>query len=217
MAAVGITRLMNTARVRLPGATDDAMQLELFTVMDDFFKGSNCWREDIDFQVIGGSPAGTVYQITPTGPALIDKLMWVYGTPQQNQIRGTVTNASMSIPGELVLATQPSADCVYRATVSLTVADPEQRDGFVRFPVWVLEKYRNVILDGLWGKMMSQPNKPFTSTQLSVYHLRRFNTGVAAARVEAQRNNNFRNQAWRFPKFAGGSQRHGRGGHFPPQ
>ncbi len=216
MAHQDVERLMNTARVRLPGATDTALQLELFTVMDDFFKGTNLWQEDIDFNVVGNSPAGTVYYLTPTGPCIIDKLMWCYGVPTSNTLRGTQIRAVMSTPGELVLYTQPSADDVYRATVALTVQDPTQRDGYVTFPKWVLDKYRTVILDGLLGKMMSQPAKPFTDKQLSVYHLRRFKAGISEARVEGQRNNVYRSQAWRFPSFAGGSQVKG-GGRFPPQ
>lgn len=216
MAHQDIERFMNTARVRLPGATESALQLELFNVMDDFFKGSNLWQEDIDFTVVGNSPSGTVYYITPTGPCIIDKLMWCYGVPDTNEIRGIQIKASMQIPGELVLYTQPNTDERYRVTVALTVADPTQRDGYVTFPKWVLDKYRTVLLDGLLGKMMSQPAKPFTDKQLSVYHLRRFKSGISEARVEGQRNNVYRSQAWRFPSFAGGSQTKGRGG-FPPQ
>lgn len=208
MAGQEITRLMNAASVRLPGATEGALQLELFAVMDDFFKGSNCWREDIVVQVGASDPAGTVYQLVPTGPALIDKLMWVYQTSTQPDIlRGPQVAAAMAIPGELTLAVQPSSPISIVATVNLTVQDPTQRDGFVTFPLWVLQRYRDTILDGLLGRMMTQPNKPFSNTQMAIYHTRKFNSGVSHARVETSRNNTYRQQAWRFPGFAGGNQR----------
>lgn len=216
MAHSDIERLMNNARVSLPGATTDAMQLVLFAVMDEFFKGTNLWQEDIDFTVRGGEPAGTIYYLMPTGPCVIDKFMWCFGVPTADEVRGRPIYAAMSTPGELVLRTQPKTDEVYRATVALTVADPTQRDGYVSFPKWVLDKYRAVILDGLLGKMFSQPSKPFTNTQMAVYHLRKFKAGISDGRVECQRNNVYRSQAWRFPSFAGGSQRKG-GGYFPPQ
>ena len=206
--APDILRLMNNARLRLTGATDDVLQYELFNTMDDFFKGSNAWQEDIDFAVPGQDPANTIYYLTPDGPALVDKLMWVFEVPSSTTIaRGPPVGATMSNPGELVLTLQPSSAKVYRATVALTVQDPTTRDGYVSFPAWVLAKYRNVILDGLLGKMMSQPSKPYTNTQMSVFHMRKFNIKVASARVEVQRNNNYRQQAWRFPSFSGGSQR----------
>lgn len=218
MAAVraDISRFMNTARVRLPGATDDAMQLELFMVMDEFFRGSNLWQEDVRFDVVGTDAPGTVYEVTPTGPATVDKLLWMYSLPEGNSLRGFEIRGTMSTPGEIVLATQPSDDKTYVATLALTVADPTLRNGYVVFPEWVLAKYRAVLLDGLLGKMMSQPNKPFTNSQLSVYHLRRFLSGIAQARIDVQRNNVYRNQAWRFPRRIG-SQRGGSGGYFPPQ
>jgi len=203
-----VQRLMNNARIRLPGATDDAIQYALFTVMDDFFKGSNTWQEDVDVFVPGGDPAGTVYQLVTETSSTIDKLMWVFQkSTSPNFMRGPSISASMSTPGELVLTTQPSSDITYTATLSLTVQDPTTRDGYVQFPAWVLAKYRNVILDGLVGSMMSQPSKPFSNTTLSVFHMRKFNSKVAAARVEMMRNNTFRQQAWRFPSFSSGSQR----------
>jgi len=102
MAAVDITRLMNSARSRLTGATDDALQLELFNVMDDFFKGSNVWCEDIDFTVPGQDPANTVYFVTSDTPSLIDKLAWVFEVPPSSTIgRGQQIGAAMQIPGEI--------------------------------------------------------------------------------------------------------------------
>lgn len=203
-----IARLMENARMRLVGSTDTTLQYELFNTMDDFFKGSNTWQEDIDVTIPGMDPIGTVYQLVPDAPALIDKLMWVFEVPPSSTIgRGQEITAAMNTPGEMVLQLQPSSNAVYRATVALTVQDPVTRDGWVTFPAWVLAKYRNVILDGLLGKMMSQPTKPYSNTQLSVFHMRRFNIKVGAARTEQQRNNKYRQQAWRFPGFAHGTQK----------
>lgn len=217
-AGQDVLRLMDTARVRLPGATDAAIQLELFAVMDEFFKETNSWMEDIDVFVKGGQRPGTVIELTQTSPSLIDKLMWItYRPDENNSFSGApIGGAAMQIPGELTLRTMPTTDTWYRVTVSKTVADPTQRDGYVTFPAWVLQRYRDVILDGLLGKMMSQPNKPFTNQQLGVYYLRKWITGYSDARVQVQRNNSYRAQAWRYPGFAGGNQK-GRFGRFQPQ
>ncbi len=210
--AVDIERFMKNARSRLTGATDDVLQLELFNVMDEFFRGSNVWNEDIDTLIPGLDPAGTIYLITPSGPSLIHNLLWVYQVPESDTVgRGAAIAASMSVPGSLVLRTQPSSDQTYRVTVSLTVQDPETRAGYVTFPAWVLARYRDCILDGLLGRMMSQQSKPYTNMQLSVFHMRKFKIGYTAARVEWQRNNTYQQQAWRFPGFSRGSQRAGSG------
>jgi hypothetical protein len=209
MAAADITRLMNNARSRLSGATDGVLQQELFNVMDEFFKKSNVWNEDIEVTIPGMDPANTVYQLAPAAPALIDKLLWVFQKPTETSIgRGPGVNAAMSIPGELTLRLQPSSDVVYIVSVALTVADPLDRGGYVQFPAWVLAKYRDTILNGLLGRMMTQPNKPYSNTQLSVFYMRKFVQETAAARVEWTRNNTYRTQAWAFPGgFSGGTQR----------
>ena len=209
-----IARLMNNARLRLTGATDAVLQQELFSVMDDFFKGSNVWNEDINVTIPGMDAAGTEYQLAPEAPALIDKLLWVFQQPTDTSIgRGPAITAAMSTPGVLTLKTQPSSTVVYIVTVALTVADPADRNGYVQFPAWVLAKYRETILDGLLGRMMTQPSKPYTNSQMAIYHLRKFKQATASARVEWTRNNTYRAQAWAFPGgFSGGSQRGGRSG-----
>jgi hypothetical protein len=207
-ANADVQRLMNNAMVHLPGATVPVMQQELFNVMTDFFQGSNVWNEDIPLTIPGLDPAGTVYLLAPQQPAQIDKLLWVFTAPNDNSIRrGGAIGAAMSVPGELVLNTQPSSDTDIIVTVALTVQDPADRDGYVQFPAWVLQKYMNVLQDGLIGKMMAHPVKPYTNMQLSVFHSRAFKSGISQARVEWTRNNTYRQQAWRFPISVGGSQR----------
>jgi hypothetical protein len=205
---------MNNARLRLTGATDAVLQQELFAVMDEFFKKSNVWNEDIEVEIAGGAPAGTIYQLAPAAPALIDKLLWVFQKPDDTSIgRGPGVNAAMSTPGELTLQLQPSSDVVYIVTVALTVADPLDRSGYVQFPAWVLAKYRETILDGLLGRMMTQPSKPYSNSQMAVFHMRKFVQATASARVEWTRNNTYRAQAWAFPGgFSSGTQRGGRSG-----
>ncbi len=218
VADLEITRLMNNARTRLVGATDDVLQRELFMVMDEFFKSTNCWTEDIPITIPGMDPAGTVYILAPQEPANITQLMWVFTQPaEQNTLRGAAFPAAMSVIGEMTLGYQPSSDQPLVATVALTVQDPVNRDGYVVFPTWIAQRYGDAILDGLLGRMMTMPSKPWTNNQMSVYHLRSFNAKKAQTRVEIQRNNTYRQQAWRFPGFVGGSQRGRSSGWAPPQ
>ncbi len=43
------SRLMNDVRMRVPGALDAAIKQELFSAVDEFMKGTNLWKEQIDF------------------------------------------------------------------------------------------------------------------------------------------------------------------------
>lgn len=213
-----VQRLINNAMVHLPGATLATLQLELFNVMTDFFQGSNVWNEDIEITVPGQDPAGTVYLLAPEQPAQIDKLAWVFTKSTDVQtLRGSAVGAAMHVPGELTLAVQPSSPQTYVVTVILTVQDPADRDGYVMFPAWVLQKYGVDIQEGLIGRMQSQPNKPYTNLQLGIFHSRKFQSAISQARVEWTRNNTYRQQAWRFPTSVRGSQR-GRSSQWaPPQ
>jgi len=217
-ANTDVQRLINNVMIRLPGAVLANLQLELFNTMDDFFKGSNVWNEDILITVPGQDPVGSVYLLAPQQPAQIDKLLWIYTkSTDPKGLRGSQVGGAMSVPGELTLNNQPSSALDIIVTVALTVQDPTDRDGYVQFPAWVLQKYNDVIQDGVLGRMMSQPVKPYTNMQLSVYHMRKYGSGVSQARIDWTRNNTYRQQAWRFPGFAGGSQRGRSSGWAQPQ
>jgi len=187
----GIAKLMDLARVRLPGARDNIILLELFAVMNDFFQNSNCWYEDIDFTVALGQ---TVYYINPTSIASPVRLLGVANA------EGRVVNAVYAIPDTLTLLTSPPQTDTYTARVALTVTDPVTRDGYPIFPSWVLDKYNNDILDGVLGRMMSQIAKPYSNERMAVYHMRQFRGAVAFAKVEAMHQNVYRGQNWKFPQ-----------------
>ncbi len=62
-----IDRLMQTLLVHAPGATEAIVKLELFNIMDDFFRRTNAWKADVPFELIEGQheyaipvPAGGV-------------------------------------------------------------------------------------------------------------------------------------------------------------
>ena len=186
-----LTRLMDNARVRLPGAVDGAIKLELFAVLNDFFQGTNCWRENIPFAV---TPSSQEYEITPYSVSTINRLMRVYNA------NGFAVNALMPIPGTVNLAYAPDTDTTLTATVALTVTDPVTREEFPEFPEWVLNKYNTCILDGLLARMMSQAAKPYSNAKMAMFHGKEYTGGVSFAKVETERNNVYRNQSWRFPQ-----------------
>lgn len=201
MANADLNRLMDNARIRLPGALDDTIRLELFATLNEFFQDSNCWYEDIPFEV---TPTDLTYAQDPDAfsydvlPALqgstIVRLIGVWDAQAFPQ------NATMPTPGTVVLRNSPNSAQTYTARVTLTVSDPVTREGYPVFPAWVLNKYTNDILDGLLGRMMSQIAKPYSSAQAAQYHLRAFKRSIATAKVEAQRQNVYRGQSWRFPQ-----------------
>jgi hypothetical protein len=186
-----LMRLMDNARVRLPGAVDTAIKLELFAVLNDFFQSTNIWREEIPLVV---APPTKDYEVTPFSVSTINRLMWVYDD------KGFPVSAIMPVPGSLKLTYEPDASKTITVTVALTVTDPVTREDFPEFPDWILNKYNTCILDGVLARMMSQAAKPYSNAQLAAYHGREYKGACSFAKVETERNNVYRNQSWRFPQ-----------------
>ena len=192
-------RLIKNARVSLPGSLDDAILLELFNVLDQFFRESSIWTEDIPFTAYPYEPAGTVYYIEPESVSTIVRLLHVVN------VNGFRQRCLMSVPGEITFmlpppSGEPDADYVYMASVALSIIDPVQRDGYPEFPQWILEKYATGILSGLIGRMMAQPAKPYSNLQLASAHMGAFRRAVAIAGTESLHRNVNNAQAWVFPR-----------------
>ena len=193
-----VTRLMNNARIHLPGAIDGTLQLELFNVFDTFFKDSNIWQEEIPFTVMVDTKT---YSIEQTSISAINRLLFV------KRSDGFGVEATMAVPGEIRLRHPPAQADTYTATVSMTINDPVAEDGFPEFPSWVLTKYGDGILEGLIGRMMAQPAKPYTNSQLAIFHMRKFIGAVSLGKIEALHRNLNNGQTWRFPQSFATRQR----------
>ena len=194
MASLDLTRLLNNARVHLPGAIDSNIQLELFNVLNDFFQGSNIWQEAITFQVKAADVLGATYSIENQSVASMVRLISLINSAS------LPVSATMAVPGDIILNTQVTNADTLTATVSLTVNDPTTKEGYPEFPAWTLNKYGTGILDGLIGRMMMQPAKPWTNSQLAIFRTRRFNGVVSQAKFEALHKSLNNGQTWRFPQ-----------------
>jgi hypothetical protein len=192
MAGADLNRIMDNLRVSLPGAIDATIQMELFNVLDDFFQGTNIWREDIELSI---TPATTSYDLSPSTNARVVRVIGVRDS-NDRQIKAAIDLKT----DELELAEAPSSATSYFAEVSLTIKDPVNSEGFPVIPPWIIGLYKNTIIDGVLGRMMAQPAKPYSNTSLAAFHERRFTSGVSVARVEAQRRYVFGGQVWRFPQ-----------------
>lgn len=200
MANADMNRLMDNARVKLPGALDSAIQLELFSTLNEFFQETNIWYEYIEFDVTPTNdtylqnPDAYTYELTPLEGGVINRLIGVVdasGFPQA---------AIMPTPGYVILRFSPNMAQTYTARVTKTVVDPVTRDGYPVFPDWIMSKYGNDILDGVLGRMMGQVAKPYSSPQIATVHLRNFKQAINKARAEAMHGNVYRGQNWYFPQ-----------------
>jgi hypothetical protein len=182
-------RLMKRARMRLPGALDDAIRAELYNAADELFQDSSCWQEDISVAVTAGDDE---YTLTPASTANIVRLVGVLNSAD------CPVDATLELPDNLVLRFEPAQAETFTATVVLSVSGLDA-DDFPNLPAWVWDRHSNALLDGVLSKMMTQPAKPYSNERMSVYHMRRFRNAVAAAKVAAHHRNLEDGQRWRFP------------------
>ena len=83
MASLAMTRLINNLRARLPGATDNLINYELYNVLNDWFQDTNMWYEDIEFPVFANTadstepPDNMEYVLATNQTAAIVRLMGV--------------------------------------------------------------------------------------------------------------------------------------------
>lgn len=200
-----LNRFLNNVRVRLPGALDDVVKLELFNVLDEFCKETNAWQEVIPVAAVANQ---LEYELEPEEyRALIVRLLGVtadtFDVDSGDSPSFMSVGAWMPRPDLLVFRSFPSTDMRYSATVALTAIDPVNvGDALPEIPDWFLTLYAQDLLDGLLFKMMSQPAKPYTSPVGTMYHGRRFRNAIARARVAVMQSNTYNAQSWIFPSFA---------------
>lgn len=200
-----VNRLMNNARISLPGALDGAIQLELFNVLNDFFQDTNIWQESLTFGISSANAFGTTIEISPNA-GTINRLLYVIDS---NKI---IKRMSMPQPGHLQVIELTNNSETWTARVAITVSDPVPSTGTMAYlpicPGWILEKYSNGVLSGVLARMLLQPSKPYTNTKLAAVHGSLYRKTVSNARTEARHQNIFDGQRWSFPRsFATGHQR----------
>ncbi len=200
MPSASMNRLMDNARVRLPGAIDATILAELFSVVKDFCDRSNVWQMQFSTEVLYtelsplSDPDAFTYSLYPPTGAKIVRLL---GTLDARNFRA---NAQLIEPNAILLDRSPNEDTTYYVTGVLTVTDPVTRTGEPMAPDWLIEKYNDALLDGVLGRMMSQAAKPYTSTSMGAFHYSLYRSAISKARLEAERGNVYGSQAWRFPR-----------------
>jgi hypothetical protein len=175
----------------VPGALDDVLKLKLFDVVSKFMDETSAVNETDTITTIAGV---TEYEVFPTGPYQITRLLSLADTD------GREVDATMDVPGTIILGLPPEAGNVYTASMALKPLDPVDNDGYVQCPDWLVNKYSQVFVHGVMGALFSLPAKPYSNERLAIYHMRAFNAGIGSARVDVARRNRYRSNQWAYPR-----------------
>jgi hypothetical protein len=193
-------------KVKLVGVSEAGFKGELYDVLTEFFNDSSCWTQ---CATINAVPGTTIYPVTVTEGQII-RLNGVTALdvqpssslPTSPAPQGTYRfiPALMGEIGLIQLKHSPNTAETYYVDLVTNVSLPTAREMMPIAPDWVLPIWHVGILDGVLGKMMSDPNKSYTSATQAVYHLKRFRDAIARARVSKLRANTIGSAAWRFPQ-----------------
>lgn len=200
MPSASMNRLMDNARVRLPGALDTTIYAELFSVVKDFCFSTNVWQMQFEFEALArtttpiAEPDDFTYTLSPPTGA---KIVRMFGVVDPNNVPIRV---SFIEPNSVFVERSPNEDTLYRVLVVLTVTDPVARTGEPMAPDWLVEKFNDTLLDGVLARMMSQSAKPYSSPAMGALHYGMFRKGVAQARIDSDRGNVYGRQNWSFPR-----------------
>jgi hypothetical protein len=204
-------RLMNQARVKLPGASESGLKGELFDVINEFFDVTNAWFEWMPIQIV---PNLQLYAVNPQKGGMIIRLVCIF---DPNKVILPAHMAEIEPPGAKIFLTWPqNIVMTAHAMFIKNIVLPNTKDEIPDAPSWLLPMYERYILAGLLGAMMAQPTKGYTNMAQSQYHLKRFRDGMAMVKTAVARSNLVGGQSWRFPsQFRSNSQRGGVSTPFP--
>jgi|SRR6186713_2374479 len=104
-------RLLQTLRVHVPGVTDPMLDIELFNVMDEFFRRTGAWLHHDDVMLEEGAIEYT-YGV-PAGSQLVRMVALVHNNipvPKANSAVGTIATGTGTIDPALVF---PDGDAAY--------------------------------------------------------------------------------------------------------
>jgi hypothetical protein len=182
-------KLIGQASVILAGVSDAELRVQLFDVLQEFFDGSNCWLETIDFTVVPDSLEYPLYPLT-------GRALRLYGVVDQNNVP---QNAVMSDIGIVQFLFPVSVPQQMKATVVKTVTDPFQCFP-PHIPEWVLPVHGLGLLHGVLGTMMMQPGQSYSNQQMGAFYQGKFRNAIAHARVATMKANTVGAQAWAYPQ-----------------
>lgn len=194
-------RLFADVKISLPGVTHAVYAQELFRCVKDFMDKTNIWQETV---TINGLANVLTYSFTVT-KGTPNRLLMFYdpATSTNPNFRYWAANASMQVPGVIVIAYPPSNPVSWRAVVAKNIQNPVTPDlqpDIDATSQWIVDKYRDAFFYGTLARLQRQPIKPYTNMGMSKDNMQHYIAERGKARTDAIKMNTFGAQAWTYPQ-----------------
>ena len=191
-----LQRLVDSARVNLPGATEGMLQLELFNVVEEFCRETNAWLDETCLTLCKDKCEYPIWSTDSGGE--IYRLMSVESA-RPTDPRFTATSW-MPKPGVLKFDFHPTTPQDLKVTTSLSPSELGKKQSFPGIPDWMWSEYAPIFTAGLTGKLMAQPAKPYSSPQLATSYLGKYRREMAHTRMYLIHGRTYGGQNWNFPQ-----------------
>jgi hypothetical protein len=185
----GPARIYDNIQATMPAVTLPIIEMELWNTVEEFALRSTYFRDRVDWTM---APDVRTYDFNPYGNNMIAfTILKVYGLSYWQALPPAVLqDDSYAITGQrngnALLALKPiSFNCL---------------------PPVLWDRWFECMMDGVRGRLMSQPAKPYASPQMAEYHMKRFRVGLNLARAEAEQRYSGQT-TFRFPYFAQGKRK----------
>jgi hypothetical protein len=183
--------LMDTLRLRLPGARDGTMHVEMFNVIDEICRTTHAFRKELEITPVVNQQ---VYNIATTG---FEVLITYQVTHDTLGLDGSTFDANvLTIPSKPT-ASDVADPLILEASVTPVRGGADTPSAWLDNTHW--SRFYQAILDGTLFRMHSQVAKPYTSQPNSVYHGRRFRSEMAKLTARAGHVSEIDPQGWSFP------------------
>ena len=201
-----LQRLITNVLVGCPGSDKKGVQAVFFDTLRDFCFWTNVWQNDVDVAMV---PNVRSYTLNVAQGSTIVRALRLYNST--DAAKRPAAGFTMPSPPAIMLDLAPNTSATMVCTVALQPLDPVNEDGDpVGWPAWIAQKYFDVLQSGVMGRLMSQVAKPFTSTTMALFHMRKYQSGRANAAREVYATNLSGVQVWRYPgNFAPGGRQSG--------
>lgn len=191
MALGDLETLLDNLRLRLPGALDGTLLLELHNTANEMCQVGHVWRQLVEVPLMASV---RLYTVTPPTGALP---VAIHGASGSRLASNMTWDPSLN---QVYLAEAPdAAEAVIPLYLDFAFTPDED---FEDVPLEIRKRYHHNILDGALARMMSQIAKPYSNPATAAIHAQRFRSFLGHARRDSRTGGEPNAQNWSFPSFA---------------
>lgn len=189
MNLVDVSVFMAEAATRIAGAPNDTLRQELMGAFREFYVTSGSYVvETVPTDIVANQAEYALPQPSAS------RILAVYAAEvDEVNVRFSGTRT----PGTIKLAITYPENKVDALVGTVSIAPQD----YSLVPEDSVIYDFDAILDGLCGRMYNMPDRPWSNSVQARYHLKRFRSGMAQARVRVRSKYTNADAGWRYPPW----------------